>query len=153
MYKRQISHRISAYFDDAYLLTETYPTVSEAATEYGVSNRTVQLATKGWDPSTVMSSKMPRSSMTSRASAHRMIASVLSDTFHRLTMRILLSMRSQGQRGDETGWPEPIIGNVVGFMKYVLPRDVFELRFRHVQRISVKRGICDTVSMLHIKIM
>lgn len=33
---RSVSHRIAAYFDDAYFQTEAYPTVQEAATEFGV---------------------------------------------------------------------------------------------------------------------
>lgn len=41
---RSVSYRIAAYFDDAYFQTETYPTVQEAAAEFGVSNRTVQRA-------------------------------------------------------------------------------------------------------------
>lgn len=41
---RSVSYQIAAYYDDAYSQTEKYPTVQEAAEEFGVSNRTVQRA-------------------------------------------------------------------------------------------------------------
>lgn len=41
---RSVSYRIAAYFDEAYFQTDTYPTVREAAVEFGVSDRTVQRA-------------------------------------------------------------------------------------------------------------
>ena len=41
---RSVSYRIAAYFDEAYFQTDTYPTVREAAAEFGVSDRTVQRA-------------------------------------------------------------------------------------------------------------
>lgn len=41
---RSPSHKIAAYFDDAFAQTGEYPTVSEAMAEFSVSKRTVQRA-------------------------------------------------------------------------------------------------------------
>lgn len=44
MQGRSVSYRIAAYFDEAYFQTDSYPTVREAAVEFGVSDRIVQRA-------------------------------------------------------------------------------------------------------------
>ena len=41
---RSVSHRIAAYFDDRFFEVDQYPTIDEAAVEFGVSRRTVQRA-------------------------------------------------------------------------------------------------------------
>ena len=41
---RGTAHRIAAYFDEAFFETGNYPNVGEAATHFGVSERTVQRA-------------------------------------------------------------------------------------------------------------